>query len=143
MIGVTEEPIRITDQPINVQEVIDSVMAPSSGAVNLFIGTVRSQTASRDVIQLEFEAYESMAIKEMEKISAAIIKKWPVDKVSMVHRTGTLKVGEIAVVIAVSTPHREEAFHATKYAIDTLKKTVPIWKKEVFNGGEIWVSAHP
>jgi len=95
------------------------------------------------LLLLEFEAFEPMAISEMCKIAESIMDKWSATKVSIHHRVGTLAIKEIAVVIAVSTPHRQAAFEACQYAIDTLKETVPIWKKEIFEDGEVWVAAHP
>lgn len=115
----------------------------SCGGIVSFIGTVRDNTAGKEVLYLEFESYEPMAIKEMKKIARQLMGRWPVKKVSIHHRTGRLKIGEAAVVIAVACPHRANAFAACLYAIDTLKETVPIWKKEVFRDGEIWVAAHP
>lgn len=135
--------IKITQKPIVVQDVIDLVYSDSAGAVDVFIGTVRNNTKSQQVVRLDFEAYEKMALNEMEKIAQLVKEKWPVEKIAIHHRVGTLDIGDIAVVIAVSTPHRKEAFEACQYAIDTLKQTVPIWKKEVFYNGEVWVSAHP
>ena len=95
------------------------------------------------MVRLEFEAYEPMAISEMRKIAEQILEKWPAKKVSFHHRIGNLEIGEVAVIIAVSCPHRRESFAACQYAIDTLKQTVPIWKKEIFEDGEVWVAAHP
>lgn len=116
---------------------------PEAGGQALFIGTVRNQTQDKKVLKLIFEAYIPMAEKEMEKIANQIYKKWAALKVVIHHRVGELEVGEIAVIIAISTRHRSAAFEACKYAIDTLKETVPIWKKEIFEDGEIWVAAHP
>ena len=124
-------------------DIIQQVSSDSCGAIDVFIGTVRNQTKGKSVVQLEFEAYEPMAIKEMEKIIERTRAQWPVHHMAMVHRTGTLKIGEIAVIIAVSTPHRAASFAACQFAIDTLKETVPIWKKEIFEDGEVWVAAHP
>ncbi|MBX2844292.1 MAG: molybdenum cofactor biosynthesis protein MoaE [Flammeovirgaceae bacterium] len=135
--------IKITDQPINISEVIELANADGAGAIDVFIGTVRNKTQEKQVTQLEFEAYEGMAVKELEKIAKSAKSKWPVEKIAIYHRKGILEIGEVAVVIAVSTPHRKDAFEACQFAIDTLKETVPIWKKEVFEGGEEWVSAHP
>jgi len=118
-------------------------MSPESGGIDVFIGTVRNATKGKKVIRLEFEAYEPMAIAEMEKIARQAYEKWPVQKVLIHHRTGVLDVGEVPVVIAVSAAHRAAAFDACRYIIDTLKQTVPIWKKEIFEDGEIWVAAHP
>ncbi len=135
--------IKIFQEPINVNEVVDNVKSNAAGAIDVFIGTVRDKTSEKEVSKLDFEAYESMAIKEIEKIVLKAKNKWPVQKMSIYHRKGILDVGDVAVVIAVSTPHRKDAFEACQFAIDTLKETVPIWKKEVFADGEVWVSAHP
>jgi len=94
-------------------------------------------------MRLEFEAYEKMALAEMEKIAKQAYDKWHVQKLLIHHRTGVLAVGEIPVIIAVSAAHRAAAFEACRYVIDTLKQTVPIWKKEIFENGEVWVAAHP
>ena len=118
-------------------------MAPQSGGIDVFIGTVRNATKGKSVVRLEFEAYESMALQEMNRIAAEMQSMWPVDKVLIHHRTGVLVVGDVPVIIAVSAAHRDAAFDACRYAIDTLKQTVPIWKKEVFEDGEQWVAAHP
>ena len=114
-----------------------------AGGTVVFVGTVRIQTKGKKVLKLEFESYEPMAIKEMQKIAQAAAKKWDALKIAIHHRVGLLQVGEIPVVIAVSTPHRKAAFEACAYCIDTLKETVPIWKKEFFEDGEVWVAAHP
>ena len=135
--------IKLTSEPINVTEVINSVYDSGAGAVDVFIGSVRNKTSEKSVVRLEFEAYEKMAVLEMEKIAEAARKKWPVCKLSAVHRIGILNPGDLPVVIAVSTPHRADAFEACRYVIDTLKETVPIWKKEIFEDGEVWVAAHP
>jgi len=135
--------IKITDKPINTQEVIDLVASPQAGAIDVFIGTVRNTTQSKSVQRLEFEAYEAMAISEIRKIVDQTCERWSVQKMAVYHRKGILEIGDIAVVIAVSTPHRKDAFDACQFAIDTLKQTVPIWKKEVFEDGEEWVAAHP
>ena len=95
------------------------------------------------VLRLEFESYEPMATKELIKIAETAKLKWPLLKVVVHHRTGTLQVGDVPVVIAVSTPHRTAGFEACQYIIDSLKETVPIWKKEFFEDGEVWVAAHP
>jgi molybdopterin synthase catalytic subunit len=118
-------------------------MSPGSGGIDVFIGTVRNATKGKPVIRLEFEAYEPMAMKEMDKIAKQAFEKWPVQKILVHHRTGVLEVGEVPVVIAVAAAHRAAAFEACRYIIDTLKETVPIWKKEIFEDGEVWVAAHP
>ena len=128
---------------MNIGACIDWVMSPECGGINVFIGTVRNETKGKKVIRLEFEAYESMAISEMNKIAEDVFKKWPVQKILIHHRTGVLLPGEVPVVIVVAAAHRDTAFTACRYMIDTLKQTVPIWKKEVFEDGEVWVAGHP
>jgi molybdopterin synthase catalytic subunit len=135
--------IKISDKPLNIQSCIDWVMTPQCGGIDVFIGTVRAATKGKTVVRLEFEAYEKMAVKEMKKIADEALRNWNVHKIAIHHRTGVLEIGEIPVVIAVSAAHRDAAFDACRYIIDTLKKTVPIWKKEVFEDGEVWVAAHP
>lgn len=135
--------IQLLDRPLSPQECIDMVTSDSAGAINTFIGTVRNNTKGRKVLRLEFEAYAPMAISEMRKIAEQVREKWPVEKMVFHHRVGPLEIGGIAVIIAVSTPHRKASFEACQYAIDTLKQTVPIWKKEIFEDGEVWVAAHP
>lgn len=135
--------LKLSESPLDVQQCIESVMAPECGGIDVFIGTVRAETTGKKVLRLEFEAYEKMAVQEMKKIAEEAFKKWHLHKVALHHRTGTLGVGEIPVVIAVSAAHRIAAFEACRYLIDTLKQTVPIWKKEVFEDGEVWVAAHP
>jgi molybdopterin synthase catalytic subunit len=135
--------VKLTHEPLNVKTCLDSVMADESGGIDIFVGTVRNSTKGKRVVRLEFEAYEKMALSEMNKIAAEIQVRWPIHRLAMHHRTGVLQVGEIPVIIAVSAAHRDAAFEACRYAIDTLKQTVPIWKKEVFEDGEQWVSAHP
>ncbi len=134
--------ILVSDKALDVQAVIDAVQTEQAGAINVFIGTVRNQTSQKSVIGLEYEAFEAMAIKKMEEIAEQAKAKFPVLKVAIAHRVGKLKLGEIAVVIAVATPHRAESFAACKFIIDTLKEVVPIWKKEIFEDGDVWVSAH-
>ena len=135
--------IKIVSEPLNIQACIDWVMTPQCGGIDVFIGTVREVTNGKTVVRLEFEAYEKMAMNEMKKIAEEALHNWPVHKIVIHHRTGILHIGEIPVVIAVSAAHRDAAFEACRYTIDTLKKTVPIWKKEIFEDGEVWVAAHP
>ncbi len=135
--------ILITAQPLDINSCIAAVMSPQSGGIDVFIGTVRDATKGKKVLRLEFEAYEKMALSEMGKIATEAFARWPLHKVVIHHRTGVLEIGEVPVVIAVSAAHRGAAFEACRFIIDTLKQTVPIWKKEVFEDGEIWVAAHP
>jgi len=135
--------IVITHNSIDIQNVIRSAESADAGALNVFIGTVRSKTGEKKVIRLEYEAYEPMAILELKKIIEMAKEKWNLKGWAISHRVGTLNIGDVAVVVAVSTAHRKESFEACQFIIDSLKQTVPIWKKEVFDGGEEWVSAHP
>ncbi|MGD1847380.1 MAG: molybdenum cofactor biosynthesis protein MoaE [Salibacteraceae bacterium] len=135
--------VQLLDIPLSVDNCLQQVQDDGAGGTALFVGTVRNQTQGRSVVRLEFEAYAPMAWKEMHKIAETVTTRWKALHVSIHHRTGILKIGEIAVVIAVATPHRQAAFEACAFAIDTLKETVPIWKKEVFEDGEVWVAAHP
>ena len=135
--------IKISAEPLQIQQCIEWVMSSQCGGINVFIGTVRDQTKGKKVIRLEFEAYESMAVSEMNKIAEEVFKKWPVQKILIHHRVGVLQIGEVPVIIVVAAAHRDAAFNACRYTIDTLKQTVPIWKKEIFEDGEVWVATHP
>jgi len=135
--------IRICHDSIDVNATIRQVYDASAGGTDVFIGTVREQTKGKPVTALEFEAYEPMAVSELKKIVAHAEAKWPLCNVAIAHVVGRMRVGEVVVVIAVSAAHRAAAFEACRYIIDTLKQTVPIWKKEIFEDGEVWVAAHP
>lgn len=135
--------IQLLEKPLSVTTCSDYVATAEVGGSTVFIGTVRNQTKGKRVLRLDFEAYAPMAISEMRKIAEQACQRWPVRKMAIHHRVGSLEVGEIAVIIAVSAAHRKATFEACQYAIDTLKETVPIWKKEVFEDGEVWVAAHP
>lgn len=135
--------IQIKETTLSSDECIQAVADPAAGGTTVFIGTVRDQTKGKKVVRLEFESYIPMAEKEMRKIADYIKEKWGALHVSMHHRVGVLDIGEVPVIIAVATPHRQAAFEACQHAIDTLKETVPIWKKEIFEDGEVWVAAHP
>ena len=133
--------ILITDSKIDIQTVLESVGDPSAGAIDVFIGTTRNHSDGKQVVSLEYEAYEPMALKMMNEIAGAAKSRWNIHRISIVHRIGQVAIGEASVVIAVSAAHRKEAFEACLHAIDTLKRDVPIWKKEVFADGEVWVGA--
>ncbi|MGL4630316.1 MAG: molybdenum cofactor biosynthesis protein MoaE [Leadbetterella sp.] len=135
--------IHITNNPLNLQACISFVEDHSVGGQVYFVGTVRNHTQGKEVLYLDFEAYEPMAIREMEKIAKEAIEKFGIFKIAIHHRIGKLELGQEPVIIAVSSSHRKAAFEACQYAIDTLKETVPIWKKEYFQDGEVWVSATP
>lgn len=133
--------IEIIEKPIDVNKVIEAASCSGAGAVNVFIGTIRDTASGRQVIQLEYEAYNTMALQEMRKIVDEATRRWPLLGYGISHRIGVLKPGEVAVVVAVSTPHRKESFEACQFVIDTLKEKVPIWKKEIFRDGATWVAA--
>jgi molybdopterin synthase catalytic subunit len=135
--------IKITEKSIDVQKVIETVSSLSAGAVNVFIGTVRDTAHNKKVVWLEYEAYESMAVAETRKIIDEAAKRWNLLGWAVVHRVGTLRPGETAVVVAVSSRHRKEAFEACAFIMDELKSKAPIFKKEVFEDGEEWISAMP
>ncbi|GAB1446325.1 MAG: molybdenum cofactor biosynthesis protein MoaE [Cyclobacteriaceae bacterium] len=135
--------IKITEKAIDVQKVIETASSLSAGAVNVFIGTVRNNAQGKNVVWLEYEAYEAMAVAEIRKVIDEAANKWNLLGWAVSHRIGTLKPGEVAVVVVVSTPHRKESFEACQYIIDNVKAKAPIWKKEVFEDGEEWVDARP
>ena len=135
--------IHITSAKLNMQDCYDFVQDVSCGGIALFVGTVRNSTKNKSVIQLDFSTYKSMAIKELRKIAVIALEKYDIKKIAIHHAEGALQIGAIPVIIAVSSAHRQAAFDACQYAIDTLKETVPIWKKEYFDDGDVWVNAHP
>jgi molybdopterin synthase catalytic subunit len=131
--------IAIVSDSINVDAVIQSVAVPEAGAINVFVGTTRNHSSGKRVLRLEYDAYVPMAEKMMAQIEKEIRSRWEIHKISMVHMIGRLEIGMPSVVIAVSSFHRNEAFEASRYAIDRLKSIVPIWKKEFLEDGEEWV----
>ena len=135
--------IHITSEKLNLQDCYDFVQDASCGGIALFVGTVRNKTKKKEVTLLDFSTYRPMAIKEMENIATAALEKYGILKIAIHHAEGELKIGDIPVIIAVSSPHRKAAFAACEYAIDTLKETVPIWKKEHFIDGKVWVNSTP
>ena len=140
--GGSGEPdwIEVVSEPLSERAMMETVGHSAAGAIALFSGVVRDQTGGRRVKFLEYEAHAPMALTKMREIAAAIRSRWPSTiRVAMAHRLGRLEIGESSVMIAVSSPHRREAFEACHFAIDTLKETVPVWKKEHFEDGEVWV----
>ena len=135
--------IKITSEKLDLQECYRFVEDDSCGGISAFIGNVRNDTQGKEVTQLDFSTYKPMAIKEMQKIADLILEKFDVKKIAIHHAEGILSIREIPVIIAVSSKHRKAAFEACEFAIDTLKERVPIWKKEYFSDGEVWVNAHP
>ncbi len=129
---------------IDLNEAYAALQHEEAGGVNLFIGTVRNHTPGKSgVTQLDFEGYEPMAIKEMEKLAEEAKRKWPIKKLVMIHALGEKKIGEAVVVIGTSAAHRSDSFASCRFLIDELKKSVPIWKKEHFEDQTVWVNAHP
>jgi molybdopterin synthase catalytic subunit len=132
--------VDLVAEPLSEKALVDAVEHPGAGAVVLFSGVVRDQTGGRRVKFLEYEAHAPMAVAKMREIAVAARQRYPgIRRLAMVHRVGRLEIGESSVLIAVSTAHRGEGFDACRFAIDTLKETVPIWKKEYFEDGEVWV----
>lgn len=129
----------IVKEPISIEEITNKVIRNEAGAVTTFTGTVREFTYGKRTLSLEYQAYEKMAVKKLEQIGEEIKKKWNDSKVAISHRIGKLEISEIAVVIAVSTPHRKDAYAANEYAIERIKQIVPIWKKEIWENGEAWI----
>jgi molybdopterin synthase catalytic subunit len=130
---------RITEQPLSLDDVVEEVADESAGAVATFLGTVRRESRGRTVLYLEYEAYADMAEDVMAQIAADLERRYELWAVAMHHRVGRVEIGEPSVAIAVSAPHRADALAACREAIDTLKQTVPLWKKEVYEGGEEWL----
>jgi molybdopterin synthase catalytic subunit len=129
----------ISQEPINTQSVIDKVVQREAGAITTFIGTVRELTHGKKTLYLVYESYEPMAVKKLEQIGQEIEEKWSGSKVAITHRVGKLDITDIAVVIAVSTPHRADSYEANRYAIERIKQIVPIWKKEHWEDGQEWI----
>jgi len=132
----------VSDRPLSEAEVVARVDGPDAGGVVTFVGNVRNHSRGHDIDHLEYDAYPAMAEREMDKIAAAAAERWPGTRVAIAHRIGQLEIGAAAVVVAAASKHRAEAFEACRFAIDTLKQTVPIWKKEVATHGEYWVDDH-
>lgn len=135
--------IRIVETPIDIQGLLVPDPEGGFGGTVLFLGAVRNQTGGRQVVKLEYEAYGDMALGEMERIASEAASRFDITSVDVVHRVGDLALGEVAVAIVVRAAHRGQAFDACRFTIDELKKTVPIWKKEFFEDGSVWVGEHP
>jgi MoaE-MoaD fusion protein len=139
-------PIRIVRDRVDIAALEDAVADPTAGAICTFVGTTRENNVGRKVLRLEYEAYEAMALSEIRKLAIEATRRWEITRIAITHRIGVVEIGETSVAIAVSAPHRAEAFEACRFAIDTLKEIVPIWKKEHFEGGEVWIgcqTSHP
>jgi molybdopterin synthase catalytic subunit len=130
-------------EEIDLNEAYQFLQSDAAGAVNVFVGTVRNHSKDKEVVKLVFEAYESMAVKELEKVATRAMERWSLDKVVIIHATGEKLPGEAVVITGASSAHRKASFEACEFLIDELKKTVPIWKHEHFIDGSEWVNAHP
>ena len=133
--------ILITDEPLDPEATTALVCKRSNGAVVTFLGVTRDTTADRRVLHLEYEAYRPMADKKLAEIAREVSEEWPVEGVAIAHRVGRLEIGDVSLVVAVASPHRKDAFAASQHVVDRIKQTVPIWKKEFFEGGEVWVES--
>ncbi len=133
--------IEITHDELEINTVSDRVAAPGAGAVVVFVGTTRDNTAGRRVLLLEYEAYRPMADEQLQRVAAEMRERWELTGVAISHRLGKLEIGEASLVVAVSSPHRKEAFDACHFSVDRIKQIVPIWKKEYFEDGEVWVGS--
>ena len=135
--------INISSNKLSLNDCYEFVQDDGCGGIALFVGTVRNATENKTVLHLDFSAYKPMAEKEMRKIALLTLDKFQISKIAIHHTLGNLQIGDIPVIISASSAHREAAFEACKFAIDSLKKTVPIWKKEYFEDGNVWVNSHP
>jgi molybdopterin converting factor subunit 1 len=139
-------PVKIGREPVDIEALERAVADPSAGATVTFAGTTRNGNAGRRVLRLEYEAYEPMALSEMRKLAHEAGERFKIVRIAIQHRIGFVDIGETSVAIAVSAAHRAEAFDACRFAIDRLKEVVPVWKKEYFEGGEVWIgcqTSHP
>lgn len=129
----------VTTEPLDPQALVNAVRSDEDGAVCLFYGVARNHNLGRRVLYLEYDAYVPMAIKKMQEIGEEVKQRFPIGAIGVLHRIGRLEIGETSLLVAVASPHRAEAFAACHYAVDRIKEIVPIWKKEVFEGGEEWI----
>ena len=130
---------RVTRKAIDLQELVTFVTDPKAGAIVTFIGTTRNNNEGRKVIALDYEAYPEMAERELARLGEEAKKRWNIERMAIAHRIGPVQITEPSVIIVVSAAHRADAFEACRFAIEEIKKSVPIWKKEVFEGGEVWI----
>lgn len=133
----------LTNKPLVLDEVVTCLQNDNIGAIVTFKGYVRNQKNNKTVVALDFEAYEPMALKELDRIAEEIKSKWPVARIALHHRLGKVECGEVPVIAAAASPHRKDAFEACEYLMNRLKESVPIWKKEIFEDGEVWVTSTP
>jgi molybdopterin synthase catalytic subunit len=138
MTSLCEDIFRLVSEPIDADALVRNVRAGEDGAVVTFDGCVRNQSHGRRTLYLDYEAYEPMVLAKIRDIAVQMHAKFPIHRVAIVHRLGRLQIGDTSIFIAVSAPHRPAAFEACRFAIDTIKRTVPIWKKEYFEDGAVW-----
>ena len=131
--------IRITRDPLDPEPFVQHVRRDESGAVALFLGVARNNNLGRRVLRLEYDAYPEMAERKLRQVAEEMASRWPITDIAIAHRIGHLEIGETSLVVAVSSPHRKEAFDACQQTVDRIKEVVPIWKKEVWEGGETWI----
>jgi len=135
--------IRITADPLVPEPFLQHVRRDDSGAVALFLGVVRNNNLGRRVLYLEYDAYPEMAERKLREVAEEAQARWPITDVAIAHRTGRLEIGETSLLVAVSSPHRHDAFAACQHIVNRIKEVVPIWKKEVWEGGEAWIEGEP
>ena len=133
----------VTSQPLDPDRLRQHVRKDESGAVILFFGDVRNNSRGRQVLHLEYDAYPEMAEGMMRKLADEVMERWPLTDIAIQHRIGRLEIGETSLLIAVASPHRKEAFEACHHLVNRFKQVVPIWKKEVWEGGEVWIEGEP
>lgn len=133
----------VTDAPLDPERAVRHVCRPEAGAIALFFGVVRNESRGRRVLYLEYDAYPEMATRVMRQVAEEIRARWPITDIAVMHRTGRLEIGETSLLVAVSSPHRKEAFEACHALVDRFKEVVPVWKKEVWEGGEEWIEGEP
>ena len=135
--------IEITAGPLAPEPFLEHVRRDESGAVALFLGIVRDHSHGRRVLYLEYDAYPEMAERKLREVAEEALARWPITDVAIAHRTGRLEIGETSLLVAVSSPHRHDAFAACHHIVNRIKEVVPIWKKEVWEGGEAWIEGDP
>ncbi|HEY7802672.1 MAG TPA: molybdenum cofactor biosynthesis protein MoaE [Dehalococcoidia bacterium] len=132
----------ITRDPLDPAPLVEAVRRDESGAVALFYGVVRNENLGRSVRYLEYDAYDAMALKKMHQVADEVAAKFAINGIGVLHRIGRLEIGEASLLVAVSSPHRREAFEACHFAVDRIKQTVPVWKKEVWDDGSEWIEGY-
>jgi len=135
--------IEITAEPLAPEPFLQHVRRDDSGAVALFLGVVRNESLGRRVLCLEYDAYPEMAERKLREVAEEAVARWPISEVAIAHRTGRLEIGETSLLVAVSSPHRHDAFAACHHIVNRIKEIVPIWKKEVWEDGEAWIEGEP